>query len=829
MFGIVPLFTAVAALAVLSKVLCVNLLSGWTEVSKDWPLNDDQFFIVTSKGHHSIDVKLSKLKKLSTDLLLSFEYFYSYKKTKPIISLVPCRKTVDVVGFGQTEPHEKSQEAWLQHSQKIILEDCQFRPELSYHIILQDEGDVFAWRYMNLKSISSSGATSPQNQPLPADTSGEVKIDDKNEEKTAQKPESSPSNTNSQVSQAPTYPNAAFENKDSEISIDDVPGVKFPKDDFRDIRIKRDTDSAWAGYDGFFRNRNNEQNKQLVDEVVDDNTLSCRPKLCNREIFHFPDFIVFLKAIPKVSKEVLEKGMQYYIDTAKKPLVLELDTVENPSTADVCLNMLIYMDPETELDFKLRGPTADSHQLLETIERTEGDSTAGKWDQFKRCISDYVPKLPQSEDKKLRFDFVPHYKSPLSQIGIMVDPEKAVSESVLHPLYDFTPDVRRMGSIKTFNDYWIIDKDGEEKVELKFETVKDNDQKLQITKIDSTQTNFDITSRWLNIDDMETLENPLVFYYKGEKADWIDSINFEYQRAGSTTAGWISQEVYKFQVDTDPIAPADTTVPEPSATAEGSSTPAPTDLATIKHKQETVLPIKLRIKSGPFRIRMRHVLKKLTSQEPLSLVLNSLAVGDVCVSDNYCKHQGRCSPVGPASGQCSCMQGYYGKRCEVVNPCEVLVGKQTGQEICKSIGAECVTNLPVLRCKWPNDQYYQCTQLFHDSQNGSPVPKPSSDDSLEHLPLQEQVSAWKDRYNKQTQTVIIMTVFLVALLLFSAVILGNMILRLSKSKKKLRASENEMEDLAYRMQPTTSTPTRVGPVRLGGGPMKYNNQAFDVE
>lgn len=807
---IIVISTCVTALIQSSLVLSINEFVGWTEITKDWPLEEQEFYIATSKGHHYIEIKLPNLSKLTRDLELEFEFYYSYKRTKPILNLVPCKTNVEVLGrttFGsaQFEPN-----TWVQHSKVIGLEDCIVNPELTYDIILHDEGDVFAWKKIKLQSVGYKPELNVEPVPKPTDLTDKPTIDPPNEKK-------------------------------------DPPEPTKDKNDIKTDSniVKRSTEEQAEILHPLLRF------KRSDDEAKKDISLTCRPRSCNREVFNSPRFMVFTSSLPPADKRMLSSGTKYYLDTSMKPLELRLESIGDPTSVDICFDMQLYMDPGTELDIQLKDSKKkkDSVKLLETIQKKSGESTAGKWDELKRCMSDYVPHIPTttgqetSGDRALNLEFVPHYDDPAARIGVLFDEKKAFRESILHPTLDFIPN-----DLTNFQRYWTLDRDGVEKA--KTSLITGDDLRLKIIDIDPTQTSFDVTSRWMKIDDIEILKNPVVFFYHADKPDWIESIDFEYQRAGLPVKSWISKTVYQAPTTT---AGSDVTESQ-SEQNPGSSDPSKTNPTAIdpkskespkksespetaldrplksEIKDELLVPFKIKLTSDEFRIRVRHHLKQ-SSKPPLELVMDSLAFGDACAEGDYCKNGGVCKPHGPSTASCICREGYSGNHCEIVKPCEVYYGGQTGSQLCKSMGAMCVDELPVLRCRWPDDQYYECRVLFKSSKNSEGntniVPVSPSGESIDDLPLPDQVSAWKERYNKQSQTIIIMVVFLIAILLFSAVIVGNMILRLMKSKKKLKTAENEMHDLSYRMQPSTSAPSRV-PGKLSGA-LSYNNQAFDVE
>jgi hypothetical protein len=370
----------------------------------------------------------------------------------------------------------------------------------------------------------------------------------------------------------------------------------------------------------------------------------------------------------------------------------------------------------------------------------------------------------------------------------------------------------------------------------------------------------------MQIKDVEILEQPILFVYTADKADWIDRIDFEYQRAGDSSDDWLSQTAY--------LAPK--TASTPQEKPENGDSAESLSVKTEQPANLIDLPIKLKgADSSEFRIRMRHYLKQqLATRGPSlqwkehSLNIKSLAFADVCAYKRpYCRNNGRCKPTGASKAECVCDPGYSGRFCEHVRPCDVMYGstvtgpgssasqqaRMTGHEMCKLTGARCIDQLPVMRCEWDNDQYYQCKKLFkYDSQSGDYLPtdgrnssspdtglsgdssgNPPAEqglDSLDNLEPEEQVRRLKEKVKELSKTVIILSVFLISLLVFALVLIGSMVSRLRTSSGRLRKSQSEVHELSRRAQGMGQfSGTRQVPGSRGTGGNGYNNSAFDVD
>ena len=146
---------------------------------------------------------------------------------------------------------------------------------------------------------------------------------------------------------------------------------------------------------------------------------------------------------------------------------------------------------------------------------------------------------------------------------------------------------------------------------------------------------------------------------------------------------------------------------------------------------------------------------------------------------------------------------------------------KTGDELCSLANATCVPELPVFRCLFPNDEYFRCEQLYQVDTNGEKIPRLTDGNLMTKL-------------NESRRLNIILTVFTLALLLFSVIIIINVVKRLMESKRRLRRAESEAHEMARRAQPGTSTSGAVfGRPQTGRNKppvsISYNNQAFDAD
>jgi hypothetical protein len=634
----------------------------------------------------------------------------------------------------------------------------------------------------------------------------------------------------------------------------------------------------------------------------------CRPSSCNKDAFLIERFVPLVRGLPKIPADrVPQKDTKYYVNLKNKPLMIKLAPAYQPSLADVdsCIDMWIYMERDTEFELSIEG--LKNGKPLEKVKRSATDSTANKWDQFSRCLSDYVPRYSAAKrnptDNSLKFVVTPSRNQKPGQMATLIDLKRAGSLRELYPLQSFVPDLSRISGTSQLKKYWVLDRDGLEKPH--YELVQKGTSKvLQISKIDPTQSEFDITSRWMKIKDAETLEQPLLFVYKAEEADWIERIDLEFQRAGDDD--WMSKRNVYVNRNQNRAEMRDD---------------------KDKDKRGLIdLPIRLKgADSDEFRIRVRHHVKQATAAPPaagsdanqastsqaapaqiipvkragdLSLNVKSLAFGDVCAyARPYCQNKGVCKATGAAQAECVCARGHSGRFCERVRPCDVVYGPEasaasslgvnrsasmTGHEICNSVGARCIDQLPVMRCEWPNDKYYQCKKLYKfdantesympvstrplsnneqtnaatqlTTQNGAgapgtgsagtetssnsgagepteppPPPEGQAVDPFDELEPEEQVRRLKETNQEQKKLIIILAVFLVALLVFAVVLVGSMVSRLRVSSSRLKKSQSELHEMARRGQPGRYNAAARGAHAPGSGPIGYNNSAFDVD
>lgn len=885
-------------------------INGWTEVNKRWPLEESEFFVALEKGHHFIEVKLPP--RLNHDLDIKLEYYYDYERVRPVFQMVPCSTNVDIIKNTELNSQradyidedryvrDSAQPAgkWLTHEMRVSRHDCEIRKELAYNVLLHDQNDVFAWRVIEIKSVSPV-STPPS---LVTTTTEAVEQADTTQVPTTQAPTTQLPTT----TQEPTNELVASD-KPSD-SPQNVPfeGTEQPGEEEGKETTTRRPESDISDNQESPLNRRATLREEDGDEDVS-TSLVCRPSSCDRSLFRHPRFMPLVKGVPKLPRpNLLAQNYKYYLNTNNQELQFSQTSNEDFSEVNLCVDLELYMDPDTAIEFYVEDKTSEAEsKLLEVIERKSSTvaQNEGKWERFKRCIDDYAPKLrpvdPNGHSIKLKF--VPRPAAFGKQVALLANPQRSVSLSQLYPPRDYLPNVVTLPVGSQVASYWILDKDGHRQpfTEFKTQVLEESTSAdagpkrvLHISNIDPKQESFDITSRWLKVSDLETLDHPIFFYYRADRAEWIKAVDFEFQKATYPSDTWNSQTVYveynpieqdiyfSFEADikrhrkvtsTYPDYPkhrhgvlipatdstiATTTIAPPSGdqpTTDGStgidttttttttttSTTSTTTTESAVISRTTVapplagqmlIPIQLKgLNADEFRIRVRHHLKEEAQRSDASLDLNivTLAFADACAESNFCLNGGQCRPTGTATAQCSCLPGYYGQHCQIVKPCEMIYEGRTGNQLCESVGAKCEQSLPVLRCRWPNDQYYECRVLFQEIDNANGTGQ------AEVVPIMS-VTELEERSNDQTRTIIILAVFMAALLLFSVVIIGNMVSRLVESRKRLRKAEHEVHELARRSQPGSSTGSGGAFGRLTGrhkpaATVSYNNQAFDTE
>lgn len=267
------------------------------------------------------------------------------------------------------------------------------------------------------------------------------------------------------------------------------------------------------------------------------------------------------------------------------------------------------------------------------------------------------------------------------------------------------------------------------------------------------------------------------------------------------------------------------TLDETSTSINDMATTNAVSVPEISSRGHMLIPVRLKgLNSEEFRLRVRHNLtdEAQLSTTGLNLAIRTLAFGDACAESSFCLNGGICRSKGIGIADCVCEAGYSGEHCEIVKPCEVKYDGKTGYELCKSVASKCITDIPVFRCLWPDDKYFQCKPLY-TSQEGNLIPLPPDPNPPQVL---------QQRIDEQQRMIIIMIVFMGALLLFSIVIIGNMISKLMKSKRRLKKAESDVHELTRRSVPSTSASSlgRFGQTgrNKAAAVVSYNNQAFDA-
>lgn len=882
-----------------SQQLDGAVIKGWTEINKRWPLEESEFFVALAKGHHFIEVQLPA--QLNHDLDIRLEYYYDYARVRPVFQMVPCRTNVDIIKNDDLDSQRASyidrdrytrdsaQPAarWLTHNMRVLKSDCERGGRLAYNVLLHDQNDVFAWRVLEIKGVPTTTTTTTA---APSTDATEAVVATTTAEVVSQSTDTTraPESTDSPPTSSPL------------VSTEDAsdPSLNSIEEQF----TKKPGEEVYYDPNGQSSTPQPQQNQEtttegpllvrlkrlalFMEEQGNEELLNlvCRPSSCNRALFDYPRFMPLVRGVPKLPREnLLEQNYKYYLSTDNKELEFSQEYGDDFSDVNLCVNFELYLDPGTEIEFLVEDDKAESKsKLLELIENklspSGSPSNDGRWENFKRCMDDYMPKLrpvdPNGHSIKLKF--APRHVSAGKQVALLANPERSISLNRLYTPKDFVPNVVTLPSKADIASYWVLDKDGYRKPRLNFETRRPEEstssdagprRMLHISNIEPKQESFDITSRWLKVSDLDTLDNPIYFFYRADRAEWVKAIEFQFQKASSD--GWNSRELY---VEFNPIrqdislefiadfgekpkanlahkntnlknphhnsdqlpSPTDATVSS-NATTNGNSQPeesstistlaTTTTLAPSGPVGQMIVPIKLiKLNTDEFRIRVRHHLKEEAQRGDDGLELNifTLAFADACAESNFCQNGGSCKPTGTASAKCTCLPGYFGEHCQTVKPCEIIYGTQTGSQLCASVGATCEPNLPVFRCTWPNDQYYECRALFKQAEDGK----------TELVPTMASTE-FEQRLNDQSRTIIILSVFMAALLLFSVVIVGNMISRLLESKKRLKRAEHEAHELARRSQPGGSA---AGGAAFGRAPgrqkpatVSYNNQAFDTE
>ena len=492
-------------------------------------------------------------------------------------------------------------------------------------------------------------------------------------------------------------------------------------------------------------------------------------------------FVALINGLPRRPTEPTPSAggqkdlSKFYLTTKEQPLEIKfvLDDAQLGSV-DTCFEMFLYLDPGTEIELLLdesQSPSEQRHRLLEHIGREPVGVSSGQWKEFSRCISDYMPRYAPAPmlsggENSMKLLLKPNNVRADHLVALQTDPSgKTFATRKLYPIPQFAPDIKRMLPPE-LDRYWIIERDGATKAHYELVPARANEtdgaqlaptgaqtNKLTITNIDPSHEYFDITSRWMQIKDIELIEQPILFEYHASNLDWVDQVEFQFQRSGDPADKWITQQAYtapsnliqppaagpegadnktqspapasgnKAQKGPEPGGESPTAGDATGANSESNSTGAKVDI-----------PIRLRgLDSEYFRLRLRHKPKRTvrlvdmhgsSSITDLALAsatkrldISSLAFADACSywKQDYCKNGGVCEPSGPATAQCFCAPGYSGPLCEYVRPCEAIQSASTGttgRELCKSIGAKCLEKMPVFRCQWPNDEYLQCKTLF---------------------------------------------------------------------------------------------------------------------
>lgn len=132
-------------------------VSGWLQVDESWPFTGDGYFLAWETNQsHQIEVRHPK--KTSKDLLLRLNFFSKWKRA-PSVTLFPCDGApVSIAAQNGT---------WLSHVHRIVAADCQGEIEVKYNIHLRDEGDLFAWKLLEITSAEPAPPSPPLKRTKP--------------------------------------------------------------------------------------------------------------------------------------------------------------------------------------------------------------------------------------------------------------------------------------------------------------------------------------------------------------------------------------------------------------------------------------------------------------------------------------------------------------------------------------------------------------------------------------------------------------------------------------------------------------------------------------
>lgn len=789
--------------------------SGWLQINERWPIGGKKsHFYLVKKGHHFIEIKVPK--SLDQDFRVRLEYYFNQANVRPALQFVPCSGSAVSIISDEPQTNGSLPEAlkpgWHNHTWTVDHSRCKQRNLLTYNIILHDENDVFAWSSLEIESIPPRPQTTTTTTTTPATTT-------------------QPPTTPAATTKTPTIASMTTTTKPTTTTAKpstsrarslDIPTTESGDED-------EDVDLGAPNMYGVFED-DEEQRRGAKKRLKREDTahepwaLICTVEQCNRTLVEFPDFKTVIGGFEELYESALaDPRYRFFVNTNNDPLRLVVEAPDRDLTeVDVCLEFQLFMDANTYISLRLNDTQLnDGQKLLETFETTPDHWAAGGWQTIKRCLSDYTPKLTAADHQskkeagihRLQLSLIPRVEQP-SREKIMVKFVDGLSRSfreLVKPL-KYLPNAVNCNGTDEVEKMWIIDKWIVRTAEFRLMSSNESDQQqaskrngprsqvLLVDKIEPSLQHFDLTSRWIQIDELDLLDNSTMFSYKlADKPNWIKSIEFGFQRDDlSPKDGWNTELIY--------------TGREAAVASANKTTEDEMFSKSIKLKS---------IKSGKaFRLRLRHhvdtsLAPKVNSHK---LIIQRLAMGDACTLDQQqtvCLNGGQCEPIGISQVKCTCLRGYSGKHCEQMRPCEVVhAGALSGADFCQSVGAKCVENIPVLRCHWPDDRYYQCRVLNGTSGEPELTSEPpeiistsanSSGDESDETTTRSKEQQLENRIRRQNRLIFILSILLASTVFIGLMSIVNLSARLRKSRNRLETAQVGVHELTRQFRPNTSS------------------------
>lgn len=745
-------------------------VSGWLRINERWPKGDRKksFFYTMDKGHHQID--LMDVNGDDDDRVeIRLEYYFNYSIVRPAISLVPC----DGSSMNLVAESSPLQLGWLNHSWTVVGRRCNQR-NTTYNIILHDQGDVFAWSSLWTRRIAPAPTTrAPEPSTIAPATITETPAFTSRPEATM-----APKTT-----RAPTTAVMKGRSLDSPETLDKEDG---------------DVDLHTADLETFEqREESSGRKKRQIPDDDDEWNLICDPGACNSSMVQFSaNFSTVFEEMYVGSPP--DPRHRLFVNTKNDPLSLVVEAADRDlAQLDVCLEFVLFMDANTTVTLNLNDSNLlDGHKQLERITRTAEHWAAGGWETIKRCISDYMPKLAPIRDTssihRLELSLIP-YSEQVRRGKILVQFVDGRTRSLreLRKLVKFLPNAANLNQIEDVDRYWIIDRTLVRTPQFRLSTVNERESEatqrvLIVEEIEPTLDYFDLTSRWIQIDELDKLDSDsTVFKYKlANKPDWIEKIEFAFQKDKPAPGDvWHIQQVY----------------PRANETSSAQK-PQQTD-ATITLKKVT--------SNKGFRLRLRHYIDKSLPRHVNShnLTIRTLSMGDACVlSQSYCLNKGQCQPTDISRAKCLCLRGYSGKYCENSRPCDAIYSSAnlTGSELCQSVGAKCAENIPVFRCIWPDDKYLQCSAFAGESTTGAASTTSSLDETQGSDAAAAKLKQLDGRTRRQSRLIFILSALLATAVFVAIISVVNLGAKLRKSRSRLETAQVGVHELTRQFRPNSS-------------------------